>query len=180
MLFCRFLVLIHEILWFLQAKNIDVYPVHVLSKSTIYNSTRTVLRQKRFLCKFVCKKVKQNLCSGICFFILASFSFICNIFLLKRQPHEISPPCFFINQFILVPLEMSMGSFFFASPVLWKPGSRNYPVLWTLGSRDSPVSKGPGSCNSPVPWKPASRFTVCVNLQAHAIAFKATLIHKTV
>ena len=31
-----------------------------------------------------------------------------------------------------------------------------------------------------LPWKPASRFTVCVNLQAHATALKKTLFHKTV
>ena len=65
---------------------------------------------------------------------------------------------FFLNMFILVPLEMSLGHFDFVTflssyctfkmtdPVLWKLGCRNSLLLWKPGSHDSPVSKVPGSC----------------------------------
>ena len=46
----------------------------------------------------------------------------------------------------------------------------------------SAVSKVPRSCNTPVSKEPGSQFSVnmCVNLQAHVIAFKAILNQKTV
>jgi len=47
--------------------------------------------------------------------------------------------------------------------------------FWTPGVATRPVPK-----DLLIPWKPASRFTVCVNLQHHDTAFKATFIPKTV
>ena len=91
------------------------------------------------------------------FFSLHFFPSIHHCYVLKGTvSRDFLHQVFFINQFILVPLEMSMGCFIFLlfhrviallthSPVLWKPGSRNSQVLWTQGSRESLVSKGPGS-----------------------------------
>ena len=59
----------------------------------------------------------------------------------------------------------------------WKLIALNWPMVTYVKIK---VKKVPGSCDSPVSKVPGSRFTVCVNLQAHATAFKATLIHKTV
>ena len=52
-------------------------------------------------------------------------------------------------------------------------------VAHLLKAKNSLVFKVPGELDSPVgTLEPASHFTVCVNLQAHATAFKTTLIKK--
>ena len=60
--------------------------------------------------------------------------------------------------------------------MLWKPGSCDSPVSKVLESRW--VTHLLKAKKSPVSKEPASHFTVCVNLQAHATAFKSTLILK--
>jgi len=80
-------------------------------------------------------------------------------FSFKGPSHKIFCSSFFLNQFILVLLEMFKGCFNYFHSFIELLDFKN----------DSPVLRKPASC-----------FTVCVNLQAHANAFKATLSQKTV